>query len=103
MGEVQTPWHEMTTTALVCAGQACFCTKPPADFDGDAFLTVVDLNGLIDVLYFGGQAEMEQFCRLHPADFDADGYFNDIDLNLMIEHLFFSGPGPGSVPLCDGL
>lgn len=60
------------------------------DFDGDGFLTVLDFNLLIDMLFYG--APLPDPPQL--ADLNCDGVPDAIDLNYMIDHLFFGGPVP---------
>lgn len=76
-------------------GDACDCICPrQADFDGDGFLDALDLNALIDALFFGGINPQDADCPTTRGDFDNSGFPDALDLNALIDHLFFGGVGP---------
>ena len=59
------------------------------DMNGDGFRDAVDLNSLIDVLFFNGTAG----CPPYVSDFNCDGFADATDLNGLIDFLFFD-PAP---------
>ena len=64
------------------------------DMNADGFLDSIDLNALIDALFFGGANPQDPNCPTTRGDFNSDGFPDAVDLNELIEHLFFSGPNP---------
>lgn len=59
------------------------------DVNNDGILDVLDLNQLIDILFFGG-ATLDR----RIADLNCSGVPDAFDLNDMIDYLFFGGPAP---------
>ena len=64
------------------------------DFDESGFLDAIDLNELINTLFFNGPDPRDALCATTRADFDNSGFADALDLNGLIDHLFFSGEGP---------
>ena len=60
------------------------------DFNNDHYLDALDLNAMIDVLFFS--APMPNPPEL--VDVNCDVIPDALDLNYLIDHLFFSGPIP---------
>ena len=60
------------------------------DFDHDGDLTALDLNALIDFLFFSAPPPSP----VDLADLNCDGFPDALDLNYLIDHMFFSGPLP---------
>ena len=76
-------------------GDACQCMCPyQVDFDANTVLDAIDLNGLIDALFFSGPNAQDPNCPTSRGDFDNNGFPDALDLNALIAHLFFSGVGP---------
>jgi M6 family metalloprotease-like protein len=71
----------------------CDCPHQ-ADFDADEFLTAIDLNALIDILFRGDPDTQDLSCPSPRADFDCDGFTTILDLGGLINHLHAGGPGP---------
>ncbi|MBD3298419.1 MAG: hypothetical protein GF341_07185, partial [candidate division Zixibacteria bacterium] len=59
------------------------------DLDGSGDMDAVDLNILIDIIFFNGQVDPPEL-----ADLNCDGVPDAVDLNYMIDHIFFNGPKP---------
>jgi hypothetical protein len=74
-------------------GSLCDCPYQ-SDFDANGLLDAIDLNSLIDVLFFGGADPQDPNCPVSRGDFDNSGFSDAIDLNDLIDHLFFGGEGP---------
>lgn len=73
----------------------CDCNCPwQADYDANGVLDAIDLNGLIDALFFGGPDPQDQSCPTTRGDFNNDGAPDALDLNALIDHLFFGADGP---------
>ena len=71
------------------------CTCPfQSDFDGDGFLTALDLGLLIDILFTGAPDVADGSCPNPRADFDCDGFTTTLDLSGLIDHLFAGGDAP---------
>ena len=60
------------------------------DVNNDGVLDALDLNQLIDMLFFGGSATLDP----RTADIDCSGFNDALDLNDLIDCLFFDGPAP---------
>ena len=74
---------------------ATLCDCPfQADFDENTLLDALDLNAVIDVLFFGGTNPQDPQCPTTRTDFNCDTFPDALDLNDMIDHLFFGGPPP---------
>lgn len=76
-----------------CDGGYCFCPMQ-GDLNGDRTVDVLDLNGLIDVLFYGGVNPQDPHCPTSRSDLYNDGVPDAIDLNYMIDYLFFGGKEP---------
>ncbi|GAB4318534.1 MAG: hypothetical protein Kow0074_07790 [Candidatus Zixiibacteriota bacterium] len=78
-------------------GDACDgpCSCPlQADLNADSFLDAVDLNLLIEVLFFNGADTQDPDCPTPRSDVNNDGISDAVDMNYMIDLLFFGGPNP---------
>jgi hypothetical protein len=71
----------------------CHCPYQ-SDFDEDGFLTSLDLNGMIDVLFAGDPDIQDPYCPGPRADFDCDGFSTSLDLGYLIDHLYAGDDGP---------
>ena len=72
-----------------------YCDCPnQGDYDESGFLDGVDLNALIEALFFNGVEPYDPACPTSRGDFNNDGVPDALDLNDLIDHLFFSGPQP---------
>lgn len=71
----------------------CDCPHQ-ADYDGDGFVTAIDLANMIDVLFAGQPDIQDSDCPGTRSDFDCDGFATALDLAAMIDHLFAGGVGP---------
>lgn len=95
------------------AVETCYLTQSicacpyQGDFDESGSLDALDLNALIDVLFFGGNDPRDLLCPTTRGDLDGSGFPDAIDLNYLIDHLFFGGDppcdpctvgGPGCMP-----
>jgi hypothetical protein len=83
-------------TVTVYAFEGCDCACPfQADYDGDGFLTALDLGNMIDVL-FAGKPDITDSpgCPTSRMDFDNDGFATALDLGKLIDHLFAGAVGP---------
>lgn len=76
------------------------CDTPPCDCpfqaDGEAngALDALDLNIMIDALFFSGANPQDVTCPTFRFDLDCNSVTDALDLNVMIELLFFAGPAP---------
>jgi len=75
------------------AGGGCNCPFQ-ADFDESGARDAVDLNLLIDILFFNAPDIQDPDCPATRSDFDYSGAPDAVDLNQLIDHLFFNGPEP---------
>jgi hypothetical protein len=78
---------------------SCDCPHQ-SDFDGDGFLTAIDLGDLIDILFAGAPDIQDPNCPANRSDFDCDGFATALDLGFLIDHLFAGGQGPCDPCLC---
>ena len=77
--------------SLICSDCSC---PHHCDYDGNSILDPLDLNAMIDVLFFAGTDIHDPLCTTSRSDFDCSGFPDALDLNAMINHLFFGGAGP---------
>ncbi len=61
------------------------------DLNDDGVLDAVDLNTLIEVIFFNGEVPVPPEER---ADINCDGVFDAVDLNQLINVIFFNAPQP---------
>ncbi len=74
---------------------AILCDCPlQADITGDAIRDAVDLNMLINIIFFNAPDVQDPQCPNTRSDLNCDTFADAVDLNLMIELLFFNGPEP---------
>jgi hypothetical protein len=64
------------------------------DLDANGLHDAVDLNILIDVLFFNEDDPQDPCCPTTRGDLFSDGATDATDLNYMIDLLFFNGPNP---------
>lgn len=64
------------------------------DFDENLTPNALDLNALIDVLFFGLGQVADPYCPTTRSDLNADGTTDAIDLSLIIDWLFFGDDSP---------
>ncbi|MBD3299411.1 MAG: S8 family serine peptidase, partial [candidate division Zixibacteria bacterium] len=67
-----------------------------ADLFLDGTINAVDLNIMIETLFFSRPEEQDPGCDVTRSDFDADGFSDALDLNMMITMMFFNGPPPSN-------
>lgn len=78
-------------------GDVCQCVCPhQGDGDTDGFLTALDLNQMIEILFYGGADVQDPLCPISRFDFDCDTFVSVLDFNDLIDALFYGGP-----PACD--
>ena len=80
-----------TLRISVVAGCAC---PFQCDFDGDGFLTALDLGLLIDILFAGAPDITDGSCPHPRGDFDCDSFTTTLDLSGLIDYLFAGGGAP---------
>lgn len=74
---------------------ADLCDCPwQSDFDQNSVQDALDLNALIDILFFGTPDVQDPQCPKFRADFNCDGVPDALDLNDMVDRLFFGGSPP---------
>jgi len=78
--------HSALATSCLCPLQG--------DIDGSMAFDAVDLNALIDALFFNGPLPQDAMCPTTRTDLDASAASDAVDLNYMIDLLFFNGPVP---------
>jgi hypothetical protein len=71
----------------------CNCPRQ-GDMNGDGVHDAVDLNAVIDALYFAGSDPQDGQCPTMRSDANSDGGGDMIDLEYMIDVLFFNGDFP---------
>ncbi|MBD3297787.1 MAG: hypothetical protein GF341_03950, partial [candidate division Zixibacteria bacterium] len=71
----------------------CNCLHQ-ADLDESGSLDAVDMNSVIEVLFFNGLDPQDPGCPTTRADYNDDAVVDATDLNHLINHLFFNGPEP---------
>ena len=81
------------TLRLTIGYTDCWCDYQ-GDMNQDLFWDAIDLNVLIQTLFFNGPNPHDPFCVGPRADLDCDGFVDALDLNYMIDLLFFGGPPP---------
>jgi len=85
---------EFVVTVIVGTG-APDCSCPfQGDLNGDGTFDAIDLNDLIDVLFFNATDPQDPDCPRTRGDLNASGVADAVDLNYMIDLLFFNGPFP---------
>jgi len=72
---------------------ACDCPFQ-ADFDGDNFVTALDLGSIIDLLFAGATDIQDPTCPSTRSDFDCDGFATALDLSGLVDYLFAGGNPP---------
>ncbi len=76
-------------------GDACACNCPSqGDLNGDNVIDAVDLNMLINIIFFNAPDVCDQTCPTCRSDWNCDGVADAVDLNASIDHIFFNGPLP---------
>ncbi|GAB4329167.1 MAG: hypothetical protein Kow0074_25510 [Candidatus Zixiibacteriota bacterium] len=74
---------------------AVLCNCPSqADINSDQALDAVDMNTLIDIVYFGQTDVQDPQCPTSRTDLNCDNVPDAVDVNLMINLLFFGGDDP---------
>ncbi len=86
-------------TALTTLTPPCSCPHQ-SDFDTSGFHDAVDLNALINIVFFNGTDIQDSQCPAFRSDFNCDGVPDAVDLNDLINFLFFNGPLPCDPCLC---
>ena len=71
----------------------CVCDFQ-GDYDGDHFLTALDLGNMIDVLFAGKPDITDPLCLTSRMDFDYDHFATALDLGKLIDHLFAGADPP---------
>lgn len=74
-------------------GGGCSCPYQ-GDMNNDGMPDAVDLNAVIDALFFNGANPQDPDCPRVRADVNADNVPDAVDLNYVIDWLFFNGPEP---------
>jgi hypothetical protein len=87
------------TKGVITITPPCLCPYQ-ADFDGDGFITPLDLSSMIDILFAGLADIKDPDCPTSRSDFDCDGFATPLDLSSLIDHLFAGGRGPCDPCLC---
>jgi len=82
-----------TFTKGVITVLACDCSFQ-SDFDGDNFVTALDLGSMIDLLFAGATDIQDPACPSTRSDFDCDGFATALDLGGLIDYLFAGGDSP---------
>ena len=81
---------------LTIALPPCDCPAEGDVSDNDGIINAIDLNGLIDVIFYSAPAPpVDPQCpHINRGDLNCDGIVDALDLNWMIDYIFFSGPNP---------
>ena len=87
-------WRPDGGASQLTTFRLCECGR--GDLNGDYVADAVDLNILIDVLFFNGV--LPDVYPVCPAgangDLNCDGAMDSVDLNAMIDYVVLSGPMP---------
>ncbi|MBD3297481.1 MAG: hypothetical protein GF341_02420 [candidate division Zixibacteria bacterium] len=79
----------------VVVGEPVRCQCPyQGDIDADGFRDAVDLQMLINILFFNAVEPQDPLCPITRSDLNGDDFSDSVDLSLLISHLFFNGPYP---------
>ena len=86
---------EFNGATLTIAAAPCDCAQH-GDLSGDGVFDALDLNELIDYVFFSGTQPLQDATCPHidRGDYNCDGVDDALDLNYLIDLLFFSGPPP---------
>ncbi|GAB4324651.1 MAG: hypothetical protein Kow0074_17790 [Candidatus Zixiibacteriota bacterium] len=77
-----------------CSGLMCDCSCH-GDIDCNGQIDAVDLNLLIQIIYFNAESPVDDNCpHVGRADFNCNGIVDGVDLNALINFAFFVGSGP---------
>ncbi len=82
-----------SATVTITILDGCLCLHQ-ADLDLSGVLDAVDLNALINVIFFNEPDLQDEGCPITRSDLNCDGVADAVDLNYVIEHIFFNGPSP---------
>jgi len=74
-------------------GGGCNCPWQ-GDYNEDGDINTLDLNGVIDIMFFAAPNIQDPDCPTYRMDFDCTGAVDALDLNAVIDHMFFAGPLP---------
>ncbi|MBD3299695.1 MAG: hypothetical protein GF341_13645 [candidate division Zixibacteria bacterium] len=88
-----TMWTLFANPSPEAFNGACSCPHQ-ADMNDDDQLDAVDLNAIIQALFFNGADPQDLQCPNPRSDFDCSGETDAVDLNALISTLFFNGSGP---------
>ncbi|GAB4321932.1 MAG: hypothetical protein Kow0074_13090 [Candidatus Zixiibacteriota bacterium] len=97
--EAKTPTATFTPKfqdgTLTIDAPPCSCPAQ-GDVEQDGFLDVLDLNALIDFVFFNGtQPTQDPNCvHIDRGDVNCDGFDDSVDINYLIDAIFFNGPDP---------
>lgn len=71
---------------------------PQGDLNDDGLIDAIDLNVLIDYVFFGGATPTQdpECPASNRGDTDCNGLFDAVDLNVLIDYIFFGLPS-----MCD--
>ncbi|MEW5875045.1 MAG: hypothetical protein AB1752_07700 [Candidatus Zixiibacteriota bacterium] len=86
----QTP-HSSEVVAV--PSSSCLCPNQ-TDLDGNGVPDAVDLQIIIDIVFFGSPTIKDPMCPNNRPDLDCNGFDDVTDLALMIDYVFFGGPPP---------
>ncbi len=76
----------------VVVGEPVGCACPEqGNVADDAVLDAVDLNILIQILFFNATDIQDPLCPIFRSNINADAVSDAVDLNLLIQVLFFNG------------
>ncbi|GAB4324831.1 MAG: hypothetical protein Kow0074_18150 [Candidatus Zixiibacteriota bacterium] len=91
------PYVPGVVTSGTIVFSPCICDQH-GELTGDAVIDAVDLNSLIEGIFFNGAPPpADPECpHIHRGDYNCDNAYDVVDLNEMIEYMFFSG-----TTLCD--
>jgi len=81
------------SSGTVTVEGCCDCSYL-GDIDANGQPDAIDLNLLIDVLFFSGTDVQDPSCPVTRCDLDMSGYPDALDLNILIDYLFFGGSPP---------
>lgn len=87
---------EFQPATLTIVATPCDCPFQGDLAEDDGIIDALDLNVLIDVIFYAGLTPtIDPLClNANRGDLNCDGLNDALDLNDMIDYIFFSGPPP---------
>ena len=79
--------------AAAGGGGGCDCPWQ-SDYNEDGNIDAVDLNGLVDVIFYGATNIVDPSCPGWRMDFNCSGDVDAVDINFIVDYIFYGGGLP---------